>query len=30
MAKEVLDYVNGRADIDAKIVRAIGDALRSL
>src|SRR5262245_32842115 len=23
---EVIDYVNGRADIDAKIVRAIGDA----
>jgi poly(A) polymerase len=22
---EVIDYVNGRADIDAKIVRAIGD-----
>src|SRR5262245_6278737 len=25
LAGEVLDYVNGRADIDAKIVRAIGD-----
>jgi poly(A) polymerase len=25
LTKELLDYVNGRADIDAKIVRAIGD-----
>src|SRR5947207_5134292 len=25
LTKELIDYVNGRADIDAKIVRAIGD-----